>query len=316
MMEFALFLGCTIPARLNQYESSSRAVLEKLGVGLVDIREFNCCGYPLRNIDFKVFILSSARNLALAEKKNLNVMTLCKCCYGSLKKADYLLKENASLRKEVNATLEKEGLTYEGRIEVKHLLSVLHKDIGIEAIKGKIAMTFKGLKIATHYGCHALRPSQVVGFDDPVAPTLFDQLVEATGAESIEWAMKLECCGAPLWGVNDKLSMDLTLKKLTDGKKSGADYVCAACPYCHIQFDKVQKMILSQRNVNHPLPSILYTQLLGMSMGVEKKSLGLEMNEIPIGRIEELLRTEAELAEERELAEQKETKEETESKKA
>ena len=315
-MEFALFLGCTIPARLNQYESSSRAVLEKLGVGLVDIREFNCCGYPLRNIDFKVFILSSARNLALAEKKNLNVMTLCKCCYGSLKKADYLLKENASLKKEVNATLEKEGLTYEGRIEVKHLLSVLHKDIGIEAIKGKIAMTFKGLKIATHYGCHALRPSQVVGFDDPVAPTLFDQLVEATGAESIEWPMKLECCGAPLWGVNDKLSMDLTLKKLTDGKKSGADYVCAACPYCHIQFDTVQKMILSQRNVNHPLPSILYTQLLGMSMGVEKKSLGLEMNEIPISQIEELLRTEAELAAERELAEQKETKEKTESNKA
>ncbi len=316
MMEFALFLGCTIPARLNQYESSSRAVLEKLGVGLVDIREFNCCGYPLRNIDFKVFILSSARNLALAEKKNLNVMTLCKCCYGSLKKADVLMKENASLKKEVNATLEKEGLTYEGRIEVKHLLSVLHKDIGLEAIKGKIVMTFKGLKIATHYGCHALRPSQVVGFDDPVAPTLFDQLVEATGAESIEWAMKLECCGAPLWGVNDKLSMDLTLKKLTDGKKSGADYICAACPYCHIQFDKVQKMILSQRNVNHPLPSILYTQLLGMSMGVEKKSLGLEMNEIPISRIEELLRTEAELAAERELAEQKETKEETGSKKA
>jgi len=316
MMEFALFLGCTIPARLNQYESSSRAVLEKLGVGLVDIREFNCCGYPLRNIDFKVFILSSARNLALAEKKNLNVMTLCKCCYGSLKKADYLLKENASLKKEVNATLEKEGLTYEGRIEVKHLLSVLHKDIGIEAIKGKIPMTFKGLKIATHYGCHALRPSQVVGFDDPVAPTLFDQLVEATGAESIEWPMKLECCGAPLWGVNDKLSMDLTLKKLTDGKKSGADYVCAACPYCHIQFDTVQKMILSQRNVNHPLPSILYTQLLGMSMGVEKRSLGLEMNEIPISQIEELLRTEAELAAERELAEQKETKEKTESNKA
>jgi len=315
-MEFALFLGCTIPARLNQYESSSRAVLEKLGVGLVDIREFNCCGYPLRNIDFKVFILSSARNLALAEKKNLNVMTLCKCCYGSLKKADVLMKENASLKKEVNATLEKEGLKYEGRIEVKHLLSVLHKDIGIEAIKGKIALTFKGLKIATHYGCHALRPSQVVGFDDPVAPTLFDQLVEATGAESIEWAMKLECCGAPLWGVNDKLSMDLTLKKLTDGKKSGADYVCAACPYCHIQFDTVQKMILSQRNVNHPLPSILYTQLLGMSMGVEKKSLGLEMNEIPISQIEELLRTEAELAAERELAEQKETKEKTESNKA
>jgi heterodisulfide reductase subunit B len=313
MMEFALFLGCTIPARLNQYESSSRAVLERLGVGLVDIREFNCCGYPLRNIDFKVFLLSSARNLALAEKKNLNVMTLCKCCYGSLKKADFLMKENASLKKEVNTTLEKEGLKYEGRGEVKHLLSVLHKDIGIEAIKGKMATTFKGLKIATHYGCHALRPSQVVGFDNPVAPSLFDQLVEATGAESIEWPMKLECCGAPLWGINDRLSMDLTSKKLTDGKKSGADYISAACPYCHIQFDKVQKMILSQRNGNDPLPSILYTQLLGLTLGIDRKILGLEMNEIPISGIEELLTKESELKEEKELGEQKENKKEKES---
>jgi heterodisulfide reductase subunit B len=310
MMEFALFLGCTIPARLNQYESSSRAIFEKLGVGLVDIREFNCCGYPLRNIDFKVFLLSSARNLALAEKKNLHVMTLCKCCYGSLKKADFLMKENASLKKEVNSTLEKEGLKYEGKIEIKHLLSVLHKEIGIEAIKGKMVMTFKRLKIATHYGCHALRPSQVVGFDNAVAPSLFDQLVEATGAESIDWPMKLECCGAPLWGVNDRLSMDLTLKKLTDGKKSGADYVCAACPYCHIQFDKVQKMILSQRNVNHPLPSILYTQLLGLSLGIDRKALGLEMNEIPITGIEELLSKETELAEQPESTEKTESKKE------
>ena len=311
MMEFALFLGCTIPARLNQYESSSRAVLKKLGVGWVDIREFNCCGYPLRNIDFKVFILSSARNLALAEKKHLNVMTLCKCCYGSLKKADYLLKENPSLKKEVNAALEKEGLTYEGKIVVKHLLSVLHREIGLESIKEKMSTTFKGLRIATHYGCHALRPSQVVEFDNPVTPSLFDQLVEVTGAESVEWPMKLECCGAPLWGINDKLSMDLTLRKLTDGKKSGADYVCAACPYCHIQFDQVQKRILSERDVNHPLPSILYTQLLGLSMGIDKKALGLEMNEIPISGIEELLKKETELAEEKELAAQKETKKET-----
>jgi heterodisulfide reductase subunit B len=145
----------------------------------------------------------------------------------------------------------------------------------------------------------------VVGFDNAVAPSLFDQLVEATGAESIDWPMKLECCGAPLWGINDRLSMDLTLKKLTDGKKSGADYVCAACPYCHIQFDKVQKMILSQRNVNHPLPSILYTQLLGLSLGIDRKALGLEMNEIPITRIEELL------SQDTELAEQKEAKKET-----
>jgi heterodisulfide reductase subunit B len=304
-MKFALFLGCQIPARLKQYEASSRAILERLGVGLVDIEAFNCCGYPLRNIDFRSFLLSSARNLALAEKKKLDVMTLCQCCYGSLKKANVLLKENPSLRKEINALLEREGLLYDGEVEVKHLLYVLHQEVGIEAIKKKIGKTFKGVKIAAHYGCHALRPSQVVRFDNPVGPSLFDQLVEATGAESVSWPMRLECCGAPLWGINDELSMDLTLKKLNDGKASGAEYLCVACPYCHLQFDKVQKMILSQRNVNHPLPSILYTQLLGLSLGMSQKSLGLEMNEIPISRIEELLTKGSE------LVAQKEPKKET-----
>jgi len=287
-MKFALFLGCQIPVRLKQYETSSRAILERLGVELVDIEEFNCCGYPLRNIEFKAFLISSARNLALAEKKKLDVMTLCQCCYGSLKKADFLLKENASLRKEVNAILEREGLPYEGKVEVKHLLSVLHQEVGVEAIKKKIAKTFKGLRIAAHYGCHALRPSQVVGFDNPVSPSIFDQLVEATGAESISWPMRLECCGAPLWGINDELSMDLTLKKLNDGKESGAEYLCVACPYCHLQFDAVQKKIISQRGVDHPLPSILYPQLLGLSMGIDSETLGLKMNEIPISEIERL----------------------------
>jgi heterodisulfide reductase subunit B len=287
-MKFALFLGCQTPIRLKQYETSSRAILEQLGVGLVDIEEFNCCGYPLRNIDFKAFLFSSVRNLALAEKKKLNVITLCQCCYGSLKKADFLLKENASLRKEVNAVLEREGLPYEGTVEVKHLLTVLHQDVGVEAIKKKIAKTLKGLKIAAHYGCHALRPSNVVGFDNPVGPSIFDQLVEATGAESIAWPMRLECCGAPLWGINDELSMDLTLKKLNDGKESGAEYLCVACPYCHLQFDAVQKRIIAQRGGNHPLPSILYPQLLGLSMGMDSETLGLKMNEIPISEIERL----------------------------
>jgi heterodisulfide reductase subunit B len=273
---------------LKQYETSSKAILERLGVGLVDIEEFNCCGYPLRNIEFKSFLLASARNLSLAEKKKLDVMTLCQCCYGSLKKANFLLKENASLRKEVNAVLEREGLPYKGEVEVKHLLYVLHQEVGVDAIKKKIVKTFKGLKIAAHYGCHALRPSQVVGFDDPVTPSIFDQLVEATGAESIAWPMRLECCGAPLWGVHDELSTEITLKKLKNARESGADYLCTACTYCQIQFDTVQQMILSQRGLNHPLPSILYPQLLGLSMGIDSETLGLKMNKIPIREAEQL----------------------------
>ena len=197
-MKFALFLGCQIPAHLNQYETSARAILERLGVGLVDNRQFNCCGYPLRNLDFRTFVLFSARNLALASREKLNIMSLCKCCYGSLKKADHLLKEDASLLEETNSILQKEKLTYDGSIEVKHLLSVLYHEVGIESIKEQVEKPFAGLKIATQYGCHALRPSQIVQFDDPVSPSIFDQLVEATGAESIDWPTQLECCGAPL----------------------------------------------------------------------------------------------------------------------
>ena len=286
-MKFALFLGCNIPARVTQYESSARAVLKKVDVSVVDIQEFNCCGYPVRNVDHRAFVLASARNLALAEKQNLNVISLCKCCYGSLKKADHLMKQDASLRSEINKVLGKEGLQYNGDIEVKHFLSVLFHEVGLDTLKQKVEKRFSDLNIATHYGCHALRPSNIVEFDDPVAPSIFDQLVELTGAKSIDWSMKLDCCGAPLWGVNDDLSMSLTAKKLENGKAAGADFVCTACPYCQMQFDTVQHRIVSARKSNGQLPSLVYPQLLGLSMGIDRQLLGLEMNRLPIEGIED-----------------------------
>jgi heterodisulfide reductase subunit B len=286
MIKYALFLGCNIPARVQQYETSARSVLAELGVDLEDIKEFNCCGYPLRNSDFKTSVLFSARNLALAEKLGLNMITLCKCCYGSLKMAEHHMKENLFLKDEVNETLAKEGLEYNGDIEIKHLLSALYSDIGINTLKEKITRSFKNLKIATHYGCHVLRPSNIMQFDDPISPVIFDRLVELTGANSIDWALKLECCGAPVLGINDDLSMNLTEKKLTDGKKAGADYLCTACPWCHLQFDSVQKMMLEQRRLNNHLPAILFPQLLGLAMGIDKETLGISMNQIDISAIE------------------------------
>lgn len=285
-MKYALFLGCHIPARVQQYETSARSVLSEIGVDIKDIKEFNCCGYPLRNSDFKTFVLFSARNLALAEKLGLNMITLCKCCYGSLKMAKHHMEENPFLKDAVNKTLAKEGLEYNGNLEVKHFLSALYSDIGINTLKEKITKNFKDLKIATHYGCHALRPSNIMQFDDPISPVIFDRLVELTGAKSIDWALKLECCGAPVLGINDDLSMNLTKRKLTDGKKAGADYLCTACPWCHLQFDSVQKMMIEQRRIiNNHLPAILFPQLLGLAMGIGKKTLGINMNQIDINAI-------------------------------
>ena len=289
LMKFALFVGCNIPARVMSYELSARTVLERLGIEVVDVREFNCCGYPIRNADVKTFVLLAARNLALSQMRGLSIMTLCKCCHGSLKKAAHLMKADSSFADEINPLLAKEGLSFDGEIEITHFLEVLHKKIGLQLLKEKMARAYKDLSIATHYGCHALRPSEIMQFDNPVAPVLFDQLVAVTGAKSVDWSLKLECCGAPLLGINDDLSMDLTAQKLKNGKQAGADYLCVACPWCQMQFDHVQQQMHQNRKNDGLLPSILYPQLLGLAMGADPQTLGLEMNQIDIGNLETFL---------------------------
>jgi len=279
MKKFALFIGCNIPAKVPQYETSAKAVFNKLNIDFLDIKEFNCCGYPLKNTDHTAWILSSARNIALAEKKGLDILTLCQCCFGSLKKAAAILKEDNHLKNKINEILIKEGLKYQGSSSIENYLSVLHNEITLDELNKKTIDHYKDLKIATHYGCHALRPSEIMQFDDPVAPCLFDNLVNVTGAKSIDWPSKLDCCGAPVLGINDNLSYDLTEKKLGNAKKAGADFICVACPWCYMQFDKIQDQIVSKRNKEYILPSILYTQLLGLRFGIGKKELGIGTSE-------------------------------------
>ena len=194
------------------------------------------------------------------------------------------MEGEGTLQKEVYGLLAQRGLKYTGKIQIKHFLSVLYHDVGLDTLKSNITMQYKDFKIATHYGCHALRPSKITQFDDPVAPAIFDKLVEVTGAKSVDWTRKLECCGAPVLGVNDDLSMNLTKKKISSGKEAGADYLCSACPYCHLQFDTVQKMMVSQ-NGNNPLASVLYPQLLGLCMGMDEKALGINMNQLDISGV-------------------------------
>ncbi len=273
-MKFALFIGCNIPARLGQYLTSARAVLDRLGIELVDFRSFGCCGYPLRAVDQKGYLLSSARNLAIAEKAGLEMLALCKCCFGSLKKATRVLEENPSLKEEINRFLQREGLRYQGRVQVKHLLSVLYHDLGLKTIQNKIIRPYQGLKIAPQVGCHALRPSPITQFDDPIHPVLFDALVRVTGAESLVWDSRLDCCGAPLRGVNDVVSRQRGRDKIIKSREAGADYLCTACPFCHLQFEAVRKEQTVSERSGEPAALVLYTQLLGLSMGLDREILG------------------------------------------
>jgi len=288
-MKYALFSGCNIPARVSQYADATTAVFEKLDIELVEFTEFSCCGYPVRNLDQRAFVLSAAKNLAVAESAGLNIMAMCKCCYGSLKKAEDFLSRDQDLKKDVNAILTKEKLHYEGRIRVNHLLEVLHRDVGLKHLKPFILKPYSGLQIAVSYGCHALRPSKITGFDNPVSPVLFDELVEITGAYSVDWARKLDCCGAPLTGTNDRLAMDMALNKITSAKEAGAQFLCTACPYTHLQFDWVQHRIVQSSGNWEPVVPILYTQLLGLSMGIDEQTLGLSKSSFELTNITSFL---------------------------
>ena len=268
-MTYALFLGCKIPSRLPAYAASTRAVLAHLGVRLVEL-DFNCCGYPARNVSHEAFVLSAARNLALAERACLDVLTPCTCCFGTLRHAIRFMDEDAALRTHVSRALATEGLVWSGKTAVEHVLPVLAHEVGVDTLAAAIRSPRTGLRVAAQYGCHALRPANVARFDNPMAPTIFETLIELTGATPVDWPRRLDCCGDPLHEANAPLSERLTQVKITDAMASGAEVICTACPHCHLRFEAAKAGVSEP-----PVRPLLYTQLLGLAMGLPGKSLGL-----------------------------------------
>lgn len=277
-MKYAFFQGCNIPIRIEQYANATEAVFNKFGVELQVIPEFNCCGYPVRNVDEKAYILPSVRNMAIAERTGLDILVICNCCFASLQKARHVLDNDKELKDELNAVLANENLEYKGTAQVKHYLTVLHEDIGTEKIKSKLVNKFKDLKISVIHGCHILRPREITRFDDSFVPAITEELMQTAGATSLDWQGRLECCGAALAGINDELSHMLLKDKLNGALSAGAEYITPICSYCHLQFDTTQKNLIEDDKNNKLLPVLLYPQLLGLCLGIDEKILGIEQN--------------------------------------
>jgi len=277
-MKYAFFQGCNIPIRIEQYANATEAVFNKFGVELQVIPEFNCCGYPVRNIDEKAYILPSVRNMAIAERAGLDILVICNCCFASLQKARHVLDNDKELKDELNAVLANENLEYKGTVQVKHYLTVLYEDVGTEKIKSKLVNKFKDLKISVIHGCHILRPREITRFDDSFVPAITEELMQTAGATSLDWQGRLECCGAALAGINDELSHMLLKDKLNGALDAGAEYITPICSYCHLQFDTTQKNLIEDDKNSKLLPVLLYPQLLGLCLGIDEKILGIEQN--------------------------------------
>ncbi len=277
-MKLAFFQGCNIPIRIEQYAVSAEAVMNKLGVELEVIEEFTCCGYPVRNVDEKAYIIPSVRNMAIAEQKGLDIMVICNCCFASLQKAKNMMAGNPALAAEINELLAKDGLKYEGKTAIKHLLTVLYEDIGIESIRKQLVNMVSDLNLSVIHGCHVLRPREVTLFDDSFVPKITDELLALTGATSLDWRGKLECCGAALGGLNNELSQTLLNEKVDGALGAGAEFITPVCSYCHLQFDTTQPDIREPQEGQNVLPVLLLPQLLGLCLGIDEKILGLEQN--------------------------------------
>lgn len=277
---YLYFPGCKLTPFLPQYDRSVRSVLHLLEVKLIDT-ELNCCGYPVRSLDFTASMLCGARILARAAAEQLPVLTPCKCCFGNLKQADYWLRRKPDLRARVNDLLREEGLQWTEGVPVRHLLSLLAEDVGLARIRATVKQDLNGLAVAVHYGCHALRPGDVNQFDNPLAPTIFENLVAAVGARPVNWSLRLECCGHPAWGKNDRVSLGLSRRKLVDARASGARLLVTACTYCQLQFDGNCRQDPAETGRQESLPAVLVTQLLGTAMGLGADALGLKQNHVP-----------------------------------
>jgi len=281
-MKYALFLGCTIPIRSQNYEMSAREVAKKLGMDFVDIEDFSCCGFPVKSASAETSLVLTARNLAVAAEKKLDICTLCNACTGVLTEANKELSENKELREKVNEELKDIDKEYKKGVKIRHFSRILYEDIGLEKLKETVKRDLGSLRISVHYGCHYERPKELYDdFDDPENPTSLDKLVEATGAKSVDYKGKLDCCGGAILGVQEDIALEMAKNKLDNVSANKVDALVTHCPFCSIMYEDNRRKIESKFGVQYNgLPVLFYPQVLGLAMGMDKKQLGFRLNKI------------------------------------
>ncbi len=275
-MKYLYYIGCVIPYRAPNYDLSSRRVLTRLGVELVDMPEAGCCGIYVRQVDEIKSLVMAARIWTMAEAAGLDILSPCPGCVSTLLYTRDRLNADEALKAQVNNALARAGREFRGTREAKHLLRVLYEDIGLEAIRAAIVHPLHG-RLAAHCGCHLVRPAQEVAFDDPEDPEVLDRLIEATGVRSLEYPNKMGCCGMNVHG-NETMRARLAGQKLLDVQAAGAQALVMSCPACYLALGLNQSLAEKVWQQTFDLPVLHFPQLLGLALGFEPEELGLDRN--------------------------------------
>lgn len=274
MNKIAYYPGCSGQGTSEEYDRSSRAICKALGIDLVDIPDWSCCGStPAHTVNHVLSAALSARNLALVEGMGLDTVTTpCPSCLTNLRTAAHKM-ENPEFRAKVNALLDAPCTK---TIEAQSVLQILTENVDMTLIKSRVVKPLTGIKIACYYGCIMNRPPELMRFDHHENPMAMDNIMTALGAEVVPYPLKVECCGASFGIARGDIVARLSGKLLDAGRRLGADAFVTACPLCQMNLDMRQGQINDALHENFKIPVFYYTQLLGYALGLDRADLGFE----------------------------------------
>ena len=274
MKQYAYYPGCSLESLAMSYHVSSIEAARELGVELKEIEDWNCCGATAYfHVDELLAYTLVARNLALAEKENLDFVAPCSGCYKNAYFTNAYLQQDPDLAEHINFALEEDNLHISGPINVRHLIEVFVEDVGFEEIKKRVSRPLKDLRVAPYYGCQLVRPKK--DSEDVENPQFFEELLSAIGADPVEYGSKTRCCGGSLIITNREAALDMVYKLLQDAANREADVIATTCPLCNVNLELYQKQVNREFGTEFSIPIMYFTQLLGLALGIASGRLGI-----------------------------------------
>lgn len=267
--------GCSLHATGVEFHMSTLAVAEKLNLKLVEPEGWVCCGTsPAHNTNHYRAVKLPMQTLRIAQQMGHSYMTMpCAACFSRFRIAMHEVQHDAELRKKIADDI---GFEYTGGIKVDSLLTTITDRLGYEAAANPVVRPLEGLRVACYYGCLLTRPPDVTGAENPEYPMNMDHLVEALGAEAVDWSYKTDCCSGSVGLSTVDIALDLSHKILHNAIEVEADIIATACPLCHANLDLRQSQINEEFGGSFDIPIVYFTQLMGVAYGFDPKTLGLD----------------------------------------
>ncbi|MDX6482096.1 MAG: succinate dehydrogenase / fumarate reductase, cytochrome b subunit [Gaiellaceae bacterium] len=272
----AYYKGCLASLSAKELDTSTKALAPRVGIELVELESVTCCGAgDIHEAEPDYYVHLNARILAYAEATGCDtLMTVCNVCTLNLRQANHMLQGDAALLARVNENLKTVGVpAYSGNVEVRHLLWEIAEGPGYELLQQAAHKGLKGLKVAPFYGCQILRPSKIMGFEDPDRPWSLERIITACGGEPVDYPAKIKCCGFPIIAAREETAMGELIQPITQAMEAGADVMVTPCPLCHLSLDAWQQKLEKSTGKTFGLPILHLAQLVGVAAGLEESEL-------------------------------------------